>query len=151
MAHEASFISFENLRSLAKVPKIFLIQLTTQKNCYPCLQNFLHCICQFWFSSQAGLSGLEQCPFCPFATIMDVPKEVNKLFACQNPECGKESCRLCREDSHIPLRCEEVEKDDEVRMRTYIENKMAEAMIRNCYSCKRPYIKQVQSGVLLQI
>lgn len=91
---------------------------------------------------KAGLSDLEQCPFCPFATIMDVPKEINKLFECQNPECGEASCRLCREVSHIPLRCEEVEKDDEVRMRTYIENKMAEAMIRSCYNCNRPYIKQ---------
>jgi TRIAD3 protein (E3 ubiquitin-protein ligase RNF216) len=95
------------------------------------------------FYLQAGLSDLEQCPFCPFATIMDVPKEINKLFECQNPECGEASCRLCREVSHIPLRCEEVEKDDEVRMRTYIENKMAEAMIRSCYNCNRPYIKQV--------
>ena len=45
--------------------------------------------------------------------------------------------------SHIPLRCEEVEKDVEVRKRTYIENKMAEALIRTCYKCKRPYVKQV--------
>jgi len=58
-------------------------------------------------------------------------------------ECGKESCRMCREISHIPLRCEEVEKDVEVRKRTYIENKMAEALIRTCYKCKRPYVKQV--------
>ena len=93
---------------------------------------------------QAGLDGLEQCPFCPFATIMDESKEQNKVFTCLNPECGKESCRLCQEISHIPLRCEEVEKDAEVRKRTFIENKMAEAMIRTCYKCKRPYVKQVE-------
>jgi hypothetical protein len=28
---------------------------------------------------QAGLEGLEQCPFCAFATIMDEPKEGNKV------------------------------------------------------------------------
>jgi TRIAD3 protein (E3 ubiquitin-protein ligase RNF216) len=67
------------------------------------------------------------------------------VFICLSPECGKKSCRLCQEISHIPLRCEEVEKDAEVQKRTYIENKMAEAMIRKCYNCKTPYIKQVVS------
>jgi hypothetical protein len=28
---------------------------------------------------QAGIEGLEQCPFCPFAAIMVEPKEVNKV------------------------------------------------------------------------
>ena len=90
---------------------------------------------------KADIEGLEQCPFCPFATIMDTLPEQNKLFACQNPDCGKESCRLCKEFSHIPLRCEEVEKDAEVRKRTYIEKKMTEAMIRNCWKCHKPFVK----------
>ena len=85
--------------------------------------------------------GLEQCPFCPFATIMDTKPDENKIFICQNPDCGKESCRLCKEISHIPLRCEEVEKDAEVRKRTYIENKMTEAMIRKCWKCSKPFVK----------
>ena len=38
---------------------------------------------------KAAIDGLEQCPFCPFATIMDTTPEENKLFACQNPDCGK--------------------------------------------------------------
>lgn len=46
--------------------------------------------------------------------------------------------RLCREPSHIPLRCEEVEQDEETKMRTFIENRMAEAMIRKCPKCKKP-------------
>ena len=90
---------------------------------------------------KADIEGLEHCPFCPFATILDTPPEQNKLFACQNPDCGKESCRLCKEFSHIPLRCEEVEKDAEVRKRTYIEKKMTEAMIRNCWKCQKPFVK----------
>ena len=72
---------------------------------------------------------------------MDTLPEQNKLFACQNPDCGKESCRLCKEISHIPLRCEEVEKDAEVRKRTFIENKMSEAMVRRCWKCSKPFIK----------
>ena len=91
--------------------------------------------------SQADIEGLERCPFCDFATIMESSPEENKVFPCQNPECGKESCRLCHEISHIPLRCDEVEKDAEVRKRTYIENKMSEALIRNCWKCKKPFLK----------
>ena len=90
---------------------------------------------------QAGIEGMEQCPFCPFATIIDTPPEENKHFVCQNPDCGKDSCRICKETSHIPLRCEEVEKDAEVRKRTYIENKMSEALIRKCWKCTKPYVK----------
>jgi hypothetical protein len=90
---------------------------------------------------KAEIDGLEQCPFCSFATIMDTTPEENKNFVCQNPDCGKDSCRLCHEISHIPLRCEEVEKDAEVRKRTYIENKMTEAMIRKCWKCSKPFVK----------
>ncbi len=90
---------------------------------------------------KAEIDGLEQCPFCPFATIIDTRPEEDKVFRCQNPDCSKDSCRLCKEPSHIPLRCEEVEKDAEVRKRTYIENKMTEAMIRNCWKCKKPFVK----------
>jgi TRIAD3 protein (E3 ubiquitin-protein ligase RNF216) len=92
---------------------------------------------------QAGLEGLEQCPFCPFATIMDVSKEENKVFNCLNPDCGQDSCRHCGERSHLPLKCDALEDDAGVRKRTYIENKMAEALIRKCYNCQRPFVKQV--------
>ena len=90
---------------------------------------------------QAGIEGLEQCPFCPFATIMESSPEENKVFSCQNPDCGKESCRLCHEPSHIPKKCEEVENDSEVRKRTYIENKMSEALMRKCWKCNKPFVK----------
>ena len=51
--------------------------------------------------------------------------------------------RLCKEESHIPLRCEEVEKQNETDMRTYIENKMTEAMVRTCYKCRRRFYKLI--------
>lgn len=75
----------------------------------------------------AGIENLECCPFCDFAAI---PNPEDKLFHCLNEECMKETCRLCKEPSHIPLRCDEVEKDDDVKKRTYIENKMTEALLR---------------------
>ena len=53
---------------------------------------------------KADIEGLEKCPFCPFATIMDTTPEENKCFSCLNPECGKKSCRLCQESYHAPLR-----------------------------------------------
>lgn len=75
----------------------------------------------------AGIEDLESCPFCDFATI---PAPGDRVFQCLNPDCMKESCRKCKGPSHIPLRCEEVEKDSEVEKRTYIENKMTEALLR---------------------
>ncbi len=41
------------------------------------------------------------------------------------------------------FRCHEVERDNEVQMRTYIENKMTEALVRKCYKCSKPYVKVV--------
>lgn len=75
----------------------------------------------------AGIEDLEFCPFCDFATI---PAPGDKIFRCLNNECMKESCRECREPSHIPLRCNEVEKEEDVKLRTYIEDKMTEALVR---------------------
>ena len=45
-----------------------------------------------------------------------------------------------QEESHVPLRCEEVEKDDEVKARTKLENAMTEAMIRQCPKCKNRFV-----------
>ena len=95
------------------------------------------------FLFQAGIEGLEHCPFCPYATVLEVPKNVDKIFRCLKPGCLVESCRLCKKPAHIPLPCTEVEEDEEVKRRTRIENKMAEALIRKCISCQTPYIKLV--------
>merc|ERR1719219_764494 len=74
---------------------------------------------------------------------MDNTPEQNKVFTCQNPDCGKKSCRLCKAMSHIPLTCKEAkgESEDETRKRTYIENKMSEALMRKCYKCKKSFVK----------
>merc|ERR1712179_580770 len=47
------------------------------------------------------------------------------------------TCRLCGEESHVPLSCDEVEKDGEVVARTKLEDAMTEAMVRACVKCKR--------------
>ncbi|XP_059176444.1 uncharacterized protein LOC131956077 isoform X2 [Physella acuta] len=88
---------------------------------------------------QANLPDLVICPFCPFATVM--PNYEDKILKCLNPDCLKESCRLCKEPNHIPLRCEEVEKRPETAMRTYIENMISEAVMRKCHKCGKRFVK----------
>jgi len=95
--------------------------------------------------AEAAGGKLEQCPFCDFAVFMDTTPEENKVFVCLNEECGKESCRLCREENHIPLRCDEVEKKAQTHHRTAVEERMSEAMIRYCPSCKA---KGINSAIL---
>nr|XP_023018952.1 uncharacterized protein LOC111507827 isoform X2 [Leptinotarsa decemlineata] len=87
----------------------------------------------------AGIEELEMCPFCDFASI---PVENDKIFRCFNPDCMKESCRLCKEENHIPYKCDELEKDEELKARLYLENKMSEALIRKCWKCGVGFFKE---------
>ncbi len=52
----------------------------TRKRCY-----------SFLFFHLAEIDGLECCPYCPYAVIVDNPDD--KIFHCLNPECMKETCR----------------------------------------------------------
>ena len=83
--------------------------------------------------SGAGLEDLVACPFCPYLAIME--NKEDKVLVCRNPECGRESCRLCSESNHIPLRCHEVEKTEGARKE--IEEQLTNAMIRECWSCHK--------------
>ncbi|KAL4237880.1 hypothetical protein ACF0H5_002590 [Mactra antiquata] len=87
----------------------------------------------------ADITDLVSCPYCAFATIMPDPED--KVFKCLNQECLKESCRLCKEPNHVPLKCNEVEKQCATNMRTYIEMKITESMLRICQSCKKRFYK----------
>ena len=87
----------------------------------------------------ADLQNLVYCPFCPYVTIMD--SQDDKVLVCRNPECGRESCRQCREPNHVPLRCEEVEKDEEMAERKRIEEKLTAAMMRECWRCGVKYTR----------
>ncbi|WVQ94567.1 hypothetical protein IAU59_001647 [Kwoniella sp. CBS 9459] len=88
---------------------------------------------------QAGIEGLETCPNCPFAAVIDNPHE--KLFRCMNEECGQVTCRACRRKDHIPKTCAEVEADLKLNNRHTVEDAMSEALIRKCPKCAKPYIK----------
>jgi len=88
---------------------------------------------------EANIEGLETCAFCDYSVIL--PPEF-KIINCLNPDCKKETCRECREESHFPYRCDEIEKAPEVEIRTMIENKMTEVLIRICSYCKRKFVKE---------
>ncbi|KAJ9108828.1 hypothetical protein QFC21_000148 [Naganishia friedmannii] len=54
---------------------------------------------------EAGIEGLESCPYCNFGLIIENPDE--RLFTCQSDDCGIVSCRKCRKHEHLPKTCEE--------------------------------------------
>jgi TRIAD3 protein (E3 ubiquitin-protein ligase RNF216) len=49
----------------------------------------------------AGLEGLESCPSCPYAVVIEDLGE--KLFRCLNEACGQVTCRKCRRPVSPPL------------------------------------------------
>ncbi|XP_035694597.1 E3 ubiquitin-protein ligase RNF216-like [Branchiostoma floridae] len=88
----------------------------------------------------AGLDDLVRCPSCDYAAILAAE---DKVFRCQNPECMKQTCRHCKEDwaEHFGIPCQDLEKADDTKFRTSIEEKMTEAKIRTCHQCKASFTK----------
>ncbi|KAL2862776.1 uncharacterized protein BJX67DRAFT_291919 [Aspergillus lucknowensis] len=89
----------------------------------------------------AGLEGLEDCPFCSFKAVL-APVEEDREFRCVNPSCKVVSCRLCKEESHIPKTCEEARKDKGISERHEVEEAMSKALIRNCPKCQVKIVKE---------
>lgn len=87
----------------------------------------------------ARLRGLESCPHCPYAVVIDNPLE--RLFNCLNPECRQVTCRACRRLNHLPRRCAEVEADEKLDERHVIEEAMSAALVRKCPKCTCPFVK----------
>lgn len=88
---------------------------------------------------RAGLNDdMCSCPKCGFQASL--PPSM-KVFHCPDASCGYESCRECGEASHIPLRCEEVEKEAETQGRLTVEEAITAAKIRKCPKCKKGFVK----------
>lgn len=89
-------------------------------------------------AAASGLQDLVACPGCDFMVQMTDPTDC--VVRCFDPECGKVTCRWCKEPDHRPLRCEEVEKDGEVRIRTFLEEHVAEGVMKRCPNpkCRKP-------------
>ena len=79
----------------------------------------------------AGLDGLVHCPFCDFAAIC-LPVEVDREFRCANADCSTVSCRLCKDETHIPLSCEASKKANKYVLRHTVEEAMTDALVRSC-------------------
>ncbi|KNE59401.1 hypothetical protein AMAG_03684 [Allomyces macrogynus ATCC 38327] len=86
----------------------------------------------------ANLDGFYDCPFCDYGAI--VGEEFGIVFKCEN--CFEESCIKCRRKSHIPNTCEEAAKDDKLNAQHLIEEKLTEALIRECPKCKTKTTKE---------
>lgn len=91
--------------------------------------------------AKAGLEGLADCPFCDFKAICP-PATVDKEFRCLNVDCERVSCRICRQESHIPLSCAEYKKEQGYSERRLIEEAMSEALIRKCPRCSIAIVKE---------
>jgi len=91
-------------------------------------------------ASKAPNEELVSCPFCHYMTIL--ANTHDSVLTCLNDGCMKSSCRLCKEPSHIPLRCDEVEKKEQTDVRIQLENQMTEALLKSCWKCKRKFYKE---------
>ncbi|KAJ7172366.1 hypothetical protein C8R46DRAFT_992489 [Mycena filopes] len=87
----------------------------------------------------AQLEGLEECPFCEYKCVIE--NEQEKLFACRNEECGAVSCRQCKELDHLPKSCKEMAEDKKLDGKHSVEEAMTRALMRNCPSCQKPFVK----------
>ncbi|KAF6745580.1 hypothetical protein DFP72DRAFT_759470, partial [Ephemerocybe angulata] len=91
---------------------------------------------------EANIEGLEECPFCDFACIVDVPLHEASTFACQNEQrCGVVSCRICRAKDHPGRTCASLGDDKGLKGRLAIEEAMTKALMRTCPRCSSPFIK----------
>ncbi|KAI8819262.1 uncharacterized protein EV422DRAFT_123217 [Fimicolochytrium jonesii] len=99
-------------------------------------------LCQEKEVEMAQLSGFESCPFCPFGAILTTHPDVDKLFHCANTTCMIVSCRKCRRKNHIPLSCEEAQKENVLDAKHAIEEAMTQALLRECPKCKNKFYKE---------
>ncbi|KAI0665506.1 hypothetical protein C8Q78DRAFT_986254 [Trametes maxima] len=88
----------------------------------------------------AGIEGLEECPFCEYKVVIE--NEHEKLFRCENEQCGAVTCRQCKKPDHLPRSCQEVADEKKLDVRHAIEEAMTQALMRNCPKCKKAFIKE---------
>ena len=81
----------------------------------------------------AGLENLVSCPFCPYQTIMDNLED--KVVRCLNPECGRDSCRMCKLSNHLPYSCKEYQEEVLDVSRRKVEEELTMSWVRQCSNC----------------
>ena len=75
---------------------------------------------------------------CRCGNVVYVPAgtSVHECFVCM-----ASTCVLCDMPAHVPLRCDEVEKDAEAKLRVKIEEAMTAALVRTCV-CGQVFLKE---------
>lgn len=92
-------------------------------------------------SAASGLKDLVTCPGCDY--MVEMNDENDDVVQCQDPDCGKVTCRWCGKNDHRPLKCDEVEENGESKIRTFVEEKLGDSIMRRCPNprCRKPYEK----------
>jgi hypothetical protein len=79
------------------------------------------------------------CPRCEYRASL--PTYI-KYFTCPHKSCKFQSCRVCGEKPHELLQCRKVEEEHVTLGRLIVEEAISASKIRNCPSCKKPFIKR---------
>ena len=84
---------------------------------------------------------LHHCPFCDYACLVPVSTQIFQCFG-----CGKESCLFCGVDwkkhADYGYVCDDVEGDDEAKIRLKTEEAMTEILARKCHRCSALILKE---------
>ncbi|KAG1903018.1 uncharacterized protein F5891DRAFT_1019925 [Suillus fuscotomentosus] len=120
--------------------KLLFPQSELERFLTPKLLELYHRVRQRKDIEAAGLENLEECPFCDYKCVIE--NEMEKLFRCENADCGAVSCRECKKPDHLPKSCKEVESDKHLDVQHVIEEAMTRALMRNCPKCQKAFIKE---------
>ena len=124
----AEIVRFVDAKTIALRDKLASGDAIREVPCFP-----------FFCLTQASIEGFVTCPFCDYGAIVE--DENDKEFRCQKKECEIVSCRLCRSESHIPLSCEEHQKENRLSAKHLVEEAMSAALISKCNKCSKPFVK----------
>ncbi|KAG1777856.1 hypothetical protein EV702DRAFT_1098155, partial [Suillus placidus] len=120
--------------------KLFFPQSELERFLTPKLLELYHRVRQRKDIEAAGLENLEECPFCNYKCMIE--NEMEKLFRCENADCGAVSCRECKKPDHLPKSCKEVESDKHLDVQHIIEEAMTRVLMQNCPKCQKAFIKE---------
>jgi len=84
---------------------------------------------------------VHSCPFCQFTCLVHVAEQ--EFVCCQ---CQRRSCQFCGIDwkKHMDYgtNCNDVEADDEAKVRKKAEEAMTAALVRRCHRCQASILKE---------
>ena len=59
----------------------------------------------------------------------------DKMVRCLNPECGRDSCRMCKLSNHLPYSCKEYKEEVLDVSRRKVEEELTMSWVRQCSNC----------------